>query len=313
MPTATECQALSDELSSRGCQMLSRRAEDVQLKWPAIEDQVAFYKWSIQTLIQQTLETGTPISRKDLLSLIHNMNYNNSRDRGILVDAIERTVVPWLPVGSDNNGEIYRIVPGAYGLRADQANPKTHYEILSKNVLGVNTYLPAFYSSSRSETRLSEDSPNSNESSDIYSKQSDDPDMGGFVFHQIGAVERWGDEPENLTCYDDAAKGTWLPTEFSAVVRFGRNGHGNGIYIIQDFYPRDDDGTRGARIGGDDWGFIAGPDATERFSMVRIANSITELKFGQVLNFQEVCKDPIELVRAVKIAGDNVSRVTVAK
>lgn len=99
-----------------------------------------------------------------------------------------------------------------------------------------------------------------------------------------------------------------MPTEFFAVIRFGRSGYGNGIYIIQDFYPRDANGKRETRIRGDYWGYLAGPDATERFSMVRIANTITELKFGRALNFEEVC---IELVRAVKIAGDKVSRVIV--
>lgn len=114
-----------------------------------------------------------------------------------------------------------------------------------------------------------------------------------------------------MTSYDDAAKGPWMTTSFFAVIRFGRSGYGNGIYIIQDFYPRDVNGKRETRIQGDHWGYLAGPDATERFSMVKIANAITELNFGRVLNFQEVHRDPIELVRAVKIAGDKVSRVIV--
>lgn len=96
------------------------------------------------------------------------------------------------------------------------------------------------------------------------------------------------------------------------VIRFGRSDHGNGIYIIQDFYPRNEDGKRETRIRGDYWGFLARADATERFSMVRIANTITELKIERELNFKEVCKDPVELVRAVEIAGDKVSRLSVA-
>lgn len=46
--------------------------------------------------------------------------------------------------------------------------------------------------------------------------------------------------------------------------------------------------------------------------MVRIANSITELMFGGLHNFKEVCRHPVELVRAIKIAMDNVGRVTIA-
>ena len=84
--------------------------------------------------------------------------------------------------------------------------------------------------------------------------------------------------------HDDAAKGAWLPVEFCAVMRFGRDGYGNGIYIIQDVYPRDEDGKRESRIRDDDWEFLAGANATERFSMVRIANSITKLRFGRLLS-----------------------------
>lgn len=70
-------------------------------------------------------------------------------------------------------------------------------------------------------------------------------------------------------------------------MRFGTDGYDNGIYIIQDFYPRNEDGKQGSCIRDDDWGFLAGADATERFPMVRIANNITELRFGRVLDFKE--------------------------
>lgn len=81
-------------------------------------------------------------------------------------------------------------------------------------------------------------------------------------------------------------------------VGFGRDGYGNGI---QDFYPRDGVGKRESRIRGNDWGFPAAADATERFSMVRIANSITELRFGRMFNFKEVCRHPVKLLRLLGI------------
>lgn len=62
-----------------------------------------------------------------------------------------------------------------------------------------------------------------------------------------------------------------------------RDGYGNGI---QDLYPRDGVGKRESRIRGDDWGFPAGADATERFPMVRIASSITELRFWTGVQLQ---------------------------
>lgn len=115
-----------DELSSRRCQMTSRRAKDVQLKWPARENQFAFSEWSAQTARKKTAEAYTPMTRKDLQSLKYNINYN--------IPA-ERTVVPWLPVGSDNNGEIYvhtGFVPAAYRLRKLQDLPRGSVEECSR-------------------------------------------------------------------------------------------------------------------------------------------------------------------------------------
>jgi len=80
-----------------------------------------------------------PVPREDLVTMITTMNYNRDTDRGRLVNALERVVVPWIPVGSHQNGEIYRIAPGAFGLRADDNDPKTDRELVSDNVLGVNT------------------------------------------------------------------------------------------------------------------------------------------------------------------------------
>lgn len=96
---------------------------------------------------------NTTTSREDLRSLMYNINYNNMIDRGGVVDAFQRAVVPWPPIGSDKNGEIYSIVPAAYGLRVEQANPKTDHDVASTN-------LPAFYFSSRSKNSLPESSSN---------------------------------------------------------------------------------------------------------------------------------------------------------
>ena len=62
--------------------------------------------------------------------MIDKMNYNSATDRGKLVTAVEPAVVPWLPVG-ERNGEVYRILPGVYGLHPDQPRPKTNRELIS--------------------------------------------------------------------------------------------------------------------------------------------------------------------------------------
>lgn len=98
--------------------------------------------------------------------------------------------------------------------------------------------------------------------------------------------------------YDDVAAGG-----ICAAVGFGRDGYGNGNYIIQDFYPRDGDGKRESRIRGDDRGFPAGADATERFSVVRIANSITELRFDGCSSSKRSAGIPLSWSRPLRLLG----------
>lgn len=97
--------------------------------------------------------------------------------------------------------------------------------------------------------------------------------------------------------YDDVAAGG-----ICAAVGFGRDGYGNVNYIIQDFYPRDGDGKRESRIR-DDRGFPAGADAIERFSVVRIANNITELRFGGSSTSKRSAGIPLSWSRALRLLG----------
>jgi hypothetical protein len=126
----------------------------------------------------------TPITRDHLKEMIAKMNYNNLIDRAKLVGAVQRTIVPWLPVGNDRNGEIYRILPRAYGLRPDEPMPKTDRELVSQNVLGVNTNVQPRYPVRRRKANFSRGGTKSGES--------DGSDIGGFVFHQIGTLQFWG-------------------------------------------------------------------------------------------------------------------------
>ena len=301
MPTDTECLAFFNEECAKGLGALAKREEALQARWPEKADRMVYYAWSKKTADEEMkTQEMTPISRENLKKMIATMNYNSDIDRGKLVNVLQRSIVPWLPVGSDWNGEIYRIVPGAYGLRPDQLKPKTDRELVSINVLGVNTNVQPKIPFRSRTANFSEESTKSNESDDL--------EIGGFVFHQIGTLEDWGDEPENLTSYEDAANGVWLPTEFHVVVRFGRNGAANGVYIIYDFYPTDDLGSRGRKINNDSWGYLSG----KRFSIAKIANNITELRFGRTFDLTEALDYPVELVRAVKTPENAIIRATVA-
>jgi hypothetical protein len=139
MPTAAEFLAFSNEQHARGLGALEGLGKAIREKWPNKADRMAYYNWSMERADDEMKQEMTPISRENLIAMIATMNYNNDIARGKLVTAIERSVVPWLPVGSYQNGGIYRIVPGAHGLQPDQPDPKTDRWLISMNVLGVNT------------------------------------------------------------------------------------------------------------------------------------------------------------------------------
>jgi hypothetical protein len=305
MPTAAECLAFWNEQNAKGINALDGRIEAIEKKWPAEADQMAYYGWSMKRADDEYAQEMIPIEPEDLKTMIATMNYNNDIDRGKLVTAVERIVVPWLPVGSYQNGGVYRILPGAYGLQPDQPGPKTDRMLVSTNVLGVNTNIQPKIPLRSRKANLSERSTKSNESDDL--------EIAGFVFHQIGTLQYRGDEVENFQSLEDAARGPWLATGFGVVVRFGRSGAANGIYIIYDFYPEDEWGERNLKLDDDEyWGRLPKDRTHQQFSMAKIADTITELRFGRMFTLTEVLDYPVEIVRAVKTPEDAIIRVTIA-
>ena len=138
MATIAEFQAFWDA-HSLGSDSFDDYFNALDARFPAEADRRAYYEWRLQDQEAESTEETTPISREDLKNMIATMNYNSATDRGKLVSVIQRSILPWLPVGKDHLGQFYRILPGADGLLADQQRPKTDRELVSTNVLGVNT------------------------------------------------------------------------------------------------------------------------------------------------------------------------------
>jgi hypothetical protein len=303
-PTDGECLAFRNEQHAKGIKGLRGRVKAIHEKWPTKADHMAYYDWSSRRADNEMAREMVPVPREDLVTMITTMNYNRDTDRGRLVNALERVIVPWIPVGSHRNGEIYRIAPGALGLQADDNDPKTDRELVPDNVLGVNTNVQPTVPYRSRKANFSEVSTKSNES--------DDSEIGGFVFHQIGALEFWGGKVGNFRSYKDAARGPWLPTRFCVVIRFGKSGTANGVYLIYDFYPRDESGERDLRMDSDDWGQLPGDRSSQQFSVAKIADEITELRFGRTFELRDVLDYPVELVRTVKTPQDAIIRATIA-
>ncbi|KAI9868509.1 MAG: hypothetical protein M1813_005953 [Trichoglossum hirsutum] len=306
MPTDAEFLAVWNEEKGKGFAAWSGLGERLRKRWPEKADRMAYYAWSSARANKRLEEREmTNISPDELTEMLATMNFNNDIARGKLVNTLERSVVPWLPVGKDRAGAYYRIVPGAYGLLPDQQDPKTDRELVSMNVLGVNTNVQPRIPSRSRKANFSEESTRSNES--------DDSDYAGFVFHQIGNLEIWGDNPRDLGDYEDAANGTWFPTQFHAVMRFGRNGAAaNGVYVIYDFYPEDEYLQERRKIDHDNWGFLPSDVTNDQVTFAKIADKITDLRFGHTFDFAEALDYPVELVRAVKTPEGAIIRVTVA-
>jgi hypothetical protein len=87
-----------------------------------------------------------------------------------------------------------------------------------------------------------------------------DDGEGGFVFHQLGTLERFAGDRSQTTSVDKLGRGAWLPTGFCVVVRFGSTGQSQGTYIIYDMFPENVEGDRVQIESGDTWSRLV-PDA----------------------------------------------------
>lgn len=87
----------------------------LEARFPSDADKRGYFKWTVEREAQEAAQetSVTPISRNNLKEMIAKMNYNSAIDRSKLVSAVEESIVPWLPVGNDRDGDIYCILSGA--------------------------------------------------------------------------------------------------------------------------------------------------------------------------------------------------------
>jgi hypothetical protein len=308
LPTAAEYEAFYFEIlpkqiwwsSDETCKITNER-------WKTQEAYRGYLRWVMERSDRMMEEWAAPVSREDLLEMIEKTNYNNDLDRAKLTTTIGKMYVPWIPVGRDKNGDIYRIVPHPMTLLPDNLEPKVQNTPMSLNVLGVNTNVQPKTPRHRRHPSLLAESTTSNESDD------DEDEGNGFIFHQLGVMEIWCNHTDSLTCDQDAAEGPWLPCGFCVVIRFGRNGVANGIYIIYDFYLEDYlTGNRYPKVEDDsNWGYLGKTD--QQFSVAKIADKITDLGFNKSIRLTEVVDYPVEIVRTVKTGQGAIIRATVAQ
>lgn len=299
---------------------IGRRLEIMEERWPLEKDLMAYFAWLQKRLDRGEKERNTSISQSDLIHMISTIDYTNEDQRDTLLSVIDKRAVPRCPIGTDMNGVRYRLVPEAYGLQPDRESPPVNCKILDSSVLGVNTNVQPLQPPQPPQT-CDPNEPDPRHRLGLPEVSSDlnefgDWKSGGFVFHQLGALELWFDLGESSKDSNFANKGSWQPTSFFVVVRFSCSGDPEGIYIIYNFYPEDDlDGNRDRKIDGYDWGYLSDWElkAGIQFSMARIADNIGELGYEHKLNFTEVCDYPVEIVPALQTQLGTIVRATVAR
>ncbi|KAK2868055.1 hypothetical protein FQN49_003206 [Arthroderma sp. PD_2] len=275
-------------------------------RWDNDEDMMAFLDWSNKRDDEEDQEMFyTPgASRAELIELLDSMNYNEFNQRAELLRIINKAVVPWIPAGKDINGDLYRVSPAAYALYPDKFLPESSVLAeLSPSVLGVNLNVQPPKPPHRRVANYSEESTLSNES--------DDSEGTGFVFHQIGILEIWAGDKKKPRTAENIAKGRWHPTRFCAVMRFGRNGLADGVYIIYNFFPGDPitDFRPTERLDEVIWGGLG--KLPGRITVAKIADTMSELGFGRTLSPKVIADYPVELVTAIEGWGGSILRATV--
>lgn len=232
-------------------------------EWRREEDPKAYSFWNSNRFRKNETKENKPISRSALIEMISTMNLANSNHCATVVDAIERTTVPWILVGSATTGVHYRLLPRAWGLRSDRVFPRIKPRILNENILGVNTYVQPLVPidlKSRRKRGLAFESSDLNVDSDWTEE--------GFVFHQLGSLKYWSGDYKALQNPDLAKDGSWRPTGFSSVIRFNSDGAPNGIYIIYDFYRENyPGGGCDEKLQYDDWGYLPGSRFENQFAV----------------------------------------------
>lgn len=118
--------------------------QHLQERFMTKEEQVAYEFQALRRIIKELKKSGSvkqdhwkgPMPRELLLDLLETTNYNNPDSCSKAVS--ELTSSGLIPIGKDNNGDFYCIVPRFRALLADQPHPATNNELVEEDILGVN-------------------------------------------------------------------------------------------------------------------------------------------------------------------------------
>ncbi|KAL6891148.1 hypothetical protein HDV57DRAFT_513601 [Trichoderma longibrachiatum] len=300
---------ISWELASRRLQVDEYwRALDEQ--FPDPQEQQAFLTYSLHLSLPHVANPSGVLTSARFVEMADSISFINEAERKELLPGLEWALRPWIPLGHDKT-TLYRLLPAIHNLTPQQSGkfPSTDHEILDTAFLGVNTTVQPREPSlplNRRALNLSEQSTQSAESDDI--------EAPGFVFHELGVLESLEcDAADQMpTTFEQGVdcEGDWEPTGFCVVARLGHTGHMDGVYIIYNMNPLQENSLERKQVTHAAWG-IPPSSPGEQFSCARIGSSLRDFCFGHQLVWTEQVRHPVELVWAVRSPMGGAMRVTV--
>lgn len=297
MPTEQEFEAFDAYLDSADPYMAKELLEQ---NWPEPDDQLAYAVWKTPRILAENRRAkeearlrspSPPFVPQGLLQMISATNFNIASELDALEEEICGASDKYLPLGVDVNGEQYRIRIDIDALVC-RSRTKISRPLHPEYLLGVNTHIPLHHG----QAHVKESSEESN-----ISNESDFLDTKGCVCLQLGEVmvHLTTDLQESLP---------YGRTGFAAVVRITRTGRADGIYLLYDFYQRDDETDfnleREVRTDGR-WGILGDRTSDDRFSFAKVADAadIPNLSLDFKLQLSDISKHEVQIVRVVQAAN----------
>ncbi|OIW23290.1 hypothetical protein CONLIGDRAFT_693898 [Coniochaeta ligniaria NRRL 30616] len=257
-------------------------------------DYKAFWDYDCERANKHVSEQLNPIiTLHELIKTIDTERLQSPATYTPLTRKMTHMTVPWIPLGCNPERTLlYRVAPDPYWLEPhDSSLPVTQHQILPLCFLGINA-----------TANLSERS--------TVSAESDDSDMPGFNFFQVGKLE-WVDtradgetEPYRLDGAD------WADTGFCVVARLDRTGHAAGIYVVADMFPFDEETGEREQIVGPHWG-IPPHSHNLQFSCAKVGQRLGDMGFATEVEWTQIIEHPVELVCLTVMGDGSAMRATV--
>jgi hypothetical protein len=241
---------------------------------------------------KQKIRRGPDMTAKDFAQEVDSVNFLQCKPTDRLITSFIKNYRTPIPIGFESN-LVYRLVPNQYWLLAHdeifQDGPDR--SLLPRSFLGFNTT-----GQPREPTPANRQKPN---------PSGDDADPPGFVFFQLGVLERaWLKRGEQGWPADEASL-YWDTTEFSLVARVGPDGKADGIYAVYNVFQQDiHAGTERYLVEPGDFAWGTPPaawadskDEYDHFGCARVGNRLSDFGKRHHMVWTDKIRQYIELVR----------------